>query len=117
MSFVGRAIHEFGYFSNITCNLGLGQYSHYQYTIDTEINDKYRYSHNAVLIQPQKNTIIIESSGSIISHLTFIQLSNRLKHIKFDFNYVELIICELNYGTHYTGDHFALALVFVGFNV
>ena len=23
----------------------------------------------------------------------------------------------LNYGTHYTGDHFALALVFVGFTV
>jgi len=33
-------------------------------------------------------------------------------------NYVELkILCELKYGTHYTCDHFALALVFVGFKV
>ena len=34
-----------------------------------------------------------------------------------DLNYVELILCEINYGTHYTGDHFVLAQVFVGFTV
>jgi len=35
-------------------------------------------------------TFIIESSGNIISHLTFIQLSKRFKDIEFDLNYVEL---------------------------
>jgi len=48
-------------------------------------------------------TVIIESSGSIISHMTSIHLSKKLKHIEFDLVYVELIICEYNEGTHYTG--------------
>ena len=39
-----------------------------------------------------------------VSHLTFIQLSNRLKHIEFDLNNVELILCEQNYGTNYAGN-------------
>jgi len=57
--------------------LGLGRYSHYRYSIDTEIS---RYGHHAVPIQmmvtaAKKNTIIIESSASIISHLTFKQLN------------------------------------------
>jgi len=37
-----------------------------------------------------------------------------------DLNCVEFILCEINYGTHYTGDHFALAqvhFVFVWFTV
>jgi len=58
--------------------------------------DTYRYGHHAVPIQMMvtaAKTSIIKSSGSIISHLTFIQLSKRLKHVEFDLNYVELIIC------------------------
>jgi len=67
------------------------------YTIDTEIN---RY----VSI---RSSCCTDTSGSIISHLTFIHLSKILEQFEFD----------LIYGTHYTGDHFALALVFVGFTV
>jgi len=82
--------------------IGLGQYSHYRYTIETEIN---RY----VSI---RSSCCTDTPGSIISHLTFIQLTNKLKHIEFDLYYLELILCEYNYGTHCTGYHFALALVF-----
>jgi len=46
-----------------------------------------------------------------VSHLTFIQLSTRLKHTEFDLDYVEVLLSEKSYGTHYTGDHFDLALV------
>ena len=60
--------------------MGLGRYSHYGYTIDTEINQY-------VLI---RSSCCTDTSGSIISHLTFLQLSKRLKHIEFDFNYVQL---------------------------
>ena len=48
--------------------LGLGWYSHYRYTIDTETN---RY----LSIRSSSCT---NTSGSIITHLTFIQLSKRL---------------------------------------
>ena len=47
---------------------------HYRYTIDSEI---YRY----VSIW---SLCCTDTSGSIISHLTFIQLSNRLKRFEFD---------------------------------
>ena len=80
----------------------------------------YPYGHRAVPIQMMLTaaiTTIIPEPKLFVSHLAFIQLSKRLKHIKFDLNYVELILCEYNYGTHYTGDHFALALVFVAFTV
>ena len=69
------------------------------------------------MVTDAKKTIIIESSGNIILCLTFIQLSKWLQHIEFDLNYVELILCQLNYGTHYTGDNFALALIFDGFTI
>jgi len=52
----------------------LGRYNHYRYTIDTEINWY-------ISIQ---STCCTETSGNIISHLTFIQLSKRVKHIEFD---------------------------------
>jgi len=39
--------------------------------------DTYRYSHHA------------RTSGSIISHFTFIQLIKRLKHFECDLNYFE----------------------------
>jgi len=57
--------------------------------------------------------MLYDTSGSIISHLIFIQLSKRLKHIEFDLNYVELtlILSEKNCGTHYTCDHLVLALI------
>ena len=55
--------------------------------------DTYRYGYHTVLIQmivTAAKTIIIKSSGSIISHLTFIQLSKWLEYIEWesDLNYV-----------------------------
>jgi len=80
------------------CTVGLGQYSHYRNTIDTDIN---RY----ILIRPScctdtddgdnpPKTTIIPDPKLFVSHLTFIQLRKRLKHVDFDLNYFELILCE-----------------------
>jgi len=43
--------------------------------------------------------------------LDFYTINKRLKHIEFDPNYVELIICEKNH------NHYVLELAFVGFTV
>ena len=85
-----------------TCTLGLGRYSQYRYTIDTEV-DRY------VSI---RSSCCIDTSGGIISHF---HTAKDLKHIEFDLNNVERILCKQNNGTDYIGDQFALALVFVGF--
>jgi len=52
----------------------------------------YRYRNQPICID--RSSCCTDTSGSIISHLTFIQLSKRLKHIEFDLDYVELILCE-----------------------
>jgi len=43
--------------------------------------------------------------------LDFHTINRRLKHIEFDLNYVELIICKR------TQNHYVLELAFVGFTV
>jgi len=55
-----------------------------RYTINTKRN---RYV-------SLRSSCCTDTSGSIISRLTFTQLSKRLKHIEFDLNYVELIFCK-----------------------
>ena len=78
--------------------LGLGRYSHYRYSIDTEIN-RYVSIRSSCCTDTddgdsRKKTIIIESSANIFLHLTFILLSYKLEPIEFDLNYVEQILCE-----------------------
>ena len=70
---------------NLTFRLGQGQYSHFRYTIDTEIN---RY------VSIRRSSCCTVTSRRIISYLTFIQLRKRLRHIEyeFDLNYVEIIL-------------------------
>jgi len=101
--------------------LGLGRYSHYQYSIDTETKRLVTKWSSCCTDtddgDSRKTTTIFPAPKLFVSHLTFIQLSKRLKHIEFDLNYVELILFQYNYGTFYTGDYFALALVFFGFTV
>jgi len=65
------------------------------------LSEHYRYGHHAVPIQmiqitvtAAKKSLLIKTSGSIFSHLTFIQLNKKRYHIEFDFKYVELILCE-----------------------
>jgi len=48
-------------------------------------------------------------------HLTLIQLSKDLRILSLIYCYAEPILCKSNYGTQYTGDHSALALLFVKF--
>ena len=70
-----KPLREKVYKGNTSRALGLGDRpSHYQYTVDTEVN---RY----VSI---RSSCCTDTSGSIISLLTFIQLSKRLKHIECD---------------------------------
>jgi len=74
---------------------GLGQHSHYWYTIDTEINRCVSIQSSCCIYTANwgsLKTIIIESSRSIISHLTFIQLSKVLRYIDIDL--YKLILCE-----------------------
>ena len=63
---------------------GTMHYSHYQYTIDTEIN-------GYIFIW---SSCCTDKSGNIISGLTFIQLSKRLKHTLY--NVLSLILIMLN---------------------
>jgi len=78
-------------------SLGLGRYSQYRYSIDTDIN---RY----VSIRPScctdtddgdscKKTTNIPNPKQFVSHMIFIPLIKNLKHIDFDLNYVDLLIC------------------------
>ena len=70
---------------------------HYRYTIDTEIN-RYVSIRSSCCTDtddgdsPLKTTTIPEQN-LLVSHLTFKQLSKRLKHIEFDLNYVDKILC------------------------
>jgi len=95
-----------------------GTINHYRYTIDTEIN---------LYVSIRSSCCTDTDDGdrrkkqrlfrNQIYYLTFTHISKKLKGIEFNHNFVELILCELNYGTHYTGDHLALALLFVAFTV
>ena len=62
---------------------------HYRYTIDTEIN-RYVSIRSSCCIDTddgdsslKTTTIIILEQNLLVSHLTFNQLSKRLKHIEF----------------------------------
>jgi len=68
----------------------MGRYSHYLYTINTEINRFDRYGHNAALIQ----MMVTAAKKRLFRNLTFKQLSKRLKHIEFELNYGKLILCK-----------------------
>ena len=46
-----------------------------------------------------------------------IKQKKKLKDIELDLNHVELILGGKNYGTHCTGDHFALKLFLLQFTV
>jgi len=68
-------------------SVGLGRYSHYRYTIDTEINQYVSirsscYTSTDDGDRPPKTTTNPDPELCVL-HLTFIQLSKRLKHIEF----------------------------------
>jgi len=72
----------------------------------------YRYSYHAVPIQMMltaAKTTNIPDPKLLVSHLIFIQFNKKHKHIEFDLNYVELLICGQK------NDHCVLELVFEGF--
>jgi len=62
-----------------------------------------------MMVTATKKTTNIPDPKQFVSHLIFIQFNKKLKHIEFDLNYFELLICAKN--------HCVLELVFVEITV
>ena len=80
--------------------IGLGRYSQYRYSIDTDIN-RYVSIRSSCRTDTDdgdscKKTTNIPDTKLLVSHMIFIQFNKQLKHIEFDLNYVELLICGKN---------------------